>query len=117
VACLGWPSPGLGIGRGLSRGGSRRYICLRRMAWLRISGIRVDEKSVMAGEEDGRRGWLALVVLLFGAILVAGKFVPAVRWFFRQRADRVAEEMVRRGIELPTFKLTRRGTFDLPPYP
>ncbi len=64
----------------------------------------------MAGEEDGRRGWLALVVLLFGAILVAGRFVPAVRWFFRQRADRVVEEVGRRGIELPTFKLTRRGT-------
>ena len=64
----------------------------------------------MAGEEDGRRGWLVLVVLLFGAILVAVRFVPAVRWFFRQRADRVAEEVGRRGIELPTFKLTRRGT-------
>jgi glycerol-3-phosphate O-acyltransferase len=64
----------------------------------------------MAGEEDGRRGWLVLVVLLFGAILVAGRFVPAVRWFFRQRADRVVEEVGRRGIELPTFKLTRRGT-------
>jgi glycerol-3-phosphate O-acyltransferase len=64
----------------------------------------------MAGEEDGRRGWLALVVLLFGAILVAGRFVPAVRWFFRQRADRVVEEVGGRGIELPTFKLTRRGT-------
>lgn len=65
--------------------------------------------SVMAGEESGRRGWLALVVFLFGAILVAGRLVPAVRWFFRQRADRVVEEVGRRGIELPTFKLTRRG--------
>jgi hypothetical protein len=74
------------------------------MAWLHISGIRVDGESVMAGEEDGRRGWLVLVVLLFGAILVAGRFVPAVRWFFRQRADRVVEEVGRRGIELPTFK-------------
>jgi glycerol-3-phosphate O-acyltransferase len=64
----------------------------------------------MAGEGDGRRGWLALVVLLFGAVLVAGRFVPAVRWFLRQRADRVVEEVGRRGIELPTFKLTRRGT-------
>jgi len=63
----------------------------------------------MAGEEGGRRGWLALVVLLFGAILVAGWLVPAVRWFFRQRADRVVEEVGNRGIELPTFKLTRRG--------
>jgi glycerol-3-phosphate O-acyltransferase len=64
----------------------------------------------MAGEGDGRRGWLALVVLLFGAVLVAGRFVPAVRWFLRQRADRVVEEVGRSGIELPTFKLTRRGT-------
>jgi glycerol-3-phosphate O-acyltransferase len=48
-------------------------------------------------------------MLLFGAILVAGRLVPAVRWFFRQRADRVVEEVGRRGIELPTFKLTRRG--------
>src|SRR5215204_625217 len=62
----------------------------------------------MAGGKSGRRGRLALVVLLFGGILAAGRLVPAVRWFFRQRADRVAEEVGRRGIELPTFKLTRR---------
>ena len=41
-------------------------------------------------------------MLLFGGILAAGRLVPAVRWFFRQRADRVAEEVGRRGIELPT---------------
>jgi glycerol-3-phosphate O-acyltransferase len=64
---------------------------------------------VMAGGRGGRRGWLALVVLLFGGILAAGRLVPAVRWFFRQRADKVVEEVRRRGIELPTFKLTRRG--------
>src|SRR5215212_9889099 len=109
VSSCSWHSPGLGIGRGLSRGRSRRYICLRRMAWLRVSGIRSDGESVMAGEEGGRRGWLALVVLLFGAILVAGRLVPAVRWFFRQGADRVVEEVGRKGIELPAFKLTRRG--------
>jgi glycerol-3-phosphate O-acyltransferase len=48
-------------------------------------------------------------VLLFGGILAAGRLVPAVRWFFRQRADRVLEEVGRRGLELPTFKLTWRG--------
>src|ERR687890_337102 len=64
----------------------------------------------MAGGRRARRGWLALVVLLFGGILAAGRLVPAVRWFFRKRADKVVEEVRRRGIELPTFKLTRRGT-------
>src|SRR5215213_3184299 len=64
----------------------------------------------MAGGRGGRRGWLALIVLLFGGILAAGRLAPAVRWFFRQRADKVVEEVRRRGIELPTFKLTRRGT-------
>jgi len=53
---------------------------------------------------------LVLVVLLFGGVLAAGRLVPAVRWYFRQRAARVVEEVRRRGIELPTFKLTRRGT-------
>ena len=65
--------------------------------------------GVMAGGKGVRRGWLALAVLLFGSILAAGRLVPAVRWFFRQRADRVVEEVGRRGIELPSFKLTRRG--------
>jgi glycerol-3-phosphate O-acyltransferase len=64
----------------------------------------------MAGGKGGRRGWLALLVFLFGGILAAGRLVPAVRWFFRQRADKVVEEVRRRGIELPTLKLTRRGT-------
>jgi glycerol-3-phosphate O-acyltransferase len=64
--------------------------------------------GVMAGGKSGRRGRLVLLVLLFGGILAAGRLVPTVRWFFRQRADRVAEEVGRRGIELPTFKLTRR---------
>src|ERR687890_1231817 len=64
----------------------------------------------MAGGRRARRGWLALVVLLFGGILAARRLVPAVRWFFRKRADKVVEEVRRRGIELPTFKLTRRGT-------
>ena len=64
----------------------------------------------MAGGKGGRRGWLALLVFLFGGILAAGRLVPAVRWFFRKRADKVVEEVRRRGIELPTFKLTRRGT-------
>src|SRR5215207_1319461 len=63
----------------------------------------------MAGGKGVRRGWLALAVLLFGGIIATGRLMPAVRWFFRQRADRVAEEVGRRGIELPTFKLTRRG--------
>jgi glycerol-3-phosphate O-acyltransferase len=63
----------------------------------------------MAGPRGGRRGWLVLVVLLFGGVLAAGRLVPAVRWYFRQRAARVVEEVRRRGIELPTFKLTRRG--------
>jgi len=65
--------------------------------------------GVIAGGKGVRRGWLALAVLLFGSILAAGRLVPAVRWFFRQRADRVVEEVGRRGIELPSFKLTRRG--------
>jgi glycerol-3-phosphate O-acyltransferase len=55
----------------------------------------------------GRRVWPALLVLLFGAFLVV-RLVPALRWFFRQRADKVVEEVGRRGIKLPTFKLTRR---------
>jgi hypothetical protein len=48
-------------------------------------------------------------VFLFSGILVAGRLVPAVRWYFRQRADKVVEEVRRRSIELPTVKLTRRG--------
>src|ERR671910_828664 len=64
----------------------------------------------MAGGRGWQRGWLAFLVLLFGGILAVGRLVPAVRWFFRQRADRVVEEVGHRGIELPTFKLTRRGT-------
>jgi glycerol-3-phosphate O-acyltransferase len=56
----------------------------------------------------GRRGWLVFVVLMFVGFLAAGRLVPAVRWFFRQRAERVVEEVGRRGIKLPTFKLTRR---------
>jgi glycerol-3-phosphate O-acyltransferase len=64
----------------------------------------------MVGRKGGRRGWLVLAVLLFGGILAAGRLVPAIRWFFRQRTDRVVEEVGRRGIELPTFKLTRRRT-------
>ncbi|MBA2713115.1 MAG: 1-acyl-sn-glycerol-3-phosphate acyltransferase [Rubrobacteraceae bacterium] len=64
----------------------------------------------MVGDKEGRRGWLAFVALLLGAFVVAGRLVPAVRWFFRQRAERVVREVGRRGIELPSFKLTRRGT-------
>jgi glycerol-3-phosphate O-acyltransferase len=64
----------------------------------------------MAGGRGWWRGWPAFLVLLFGSILAVGRLVPVVRWFFRQRADRVVEEVGRRGIELPTFKLTRRGT-------
>src|SRR5918995_2489939 len=64
----------------------------------------------MAGGRGWQRGWLAFLVLLFGGILAVGRLVPAVRWFFRQRPDRVVEEVGHRGIELPTFKLTRRGT-------
>ncbi len=63
----------------------------------------------MESDGVGRRGWLVFVLLLFGAILGIGRLVPAVRWFFRQRADKVVEEVGRRGIELPSFKLTRRG--------
>ena len=65
---------------------------------------------MVAGDRGGRRGWLAFFVLLFGGVLVAGRLVPTVRWFFRQRAEKVVEEVGRRGIELPSFKLTRRGT-------
>jgi glycerol-3-phosphate O-acyltransferase len=64
----------------------------------------------MAGPRGRRRGWMVIaVLLLFGAILGAARLVPAVRWYFRQRADRVVGEVRRRGIELPAFKLTRRG--------
>src|SRR5918994_298779 len=41
----------------------------------------------MLGDKYRRRGWLVLVILLF----VAGRLVPAVRWFFRQRAERAVE--------------------------
>ena len=54
-----------------------------------------------------RRVWPALLLLLFGTFL-AVRLVPAVRWFFRQRAEKVVDEVGRRGIKLPTFKLTRR---------
>ena len=63
----------------------------------------------MVGDDGRRRGWLAFVVLLFGAFVLCVRLVPAVRWYFRQRADRVVREVGRRGIELPSFKLTRRG--------
>ena len=59
-------------------------------------------------DRGGRRGWPVIAVLLFGGFLVAGRLVPAMRWFFRQRAERVVEEVGRRGIKLPAFKLTRR---------
>jgi hypothetical protein len=73
--------------------------------------------GVMAGGESGRRGRLALVVLLFGSILAAGRLVPAVRWFFRQRADRVAEEVGRRGIGAADLQADPAQGFDLPSYP
>jgi len=56
----------------------------------------------------GRRFGLAFGVLMFVGLLAAGRLLPAVRWFFRQRAEKVVEEVGRRGIKLPTFKLTRR---------
>ncbi len=56
----------------------------------------------------GRRGWLALATLV--ALMAAGRLTPAVRWYFRQRAERVVREVRRRGIKLPAFKLTRRRT-------
>ena len=62
----------------------------------------------MGGNRDGWRGWLAFVLVLSGVFLAAGRLVPAVRWFFRRRADRVVREVGRRGIKLPAFKLTRR---------
>lgn len=55
-----------------------------------------------------RRVWLVIAVLLFGGFLVAGRLVPAVRWFFRLRTERVVEEVGRKGIKLPAIKLTRR---------
>ena len=72
-----------------------------------FSGARADDGQ---RDRDWAAAWPVLVLLLFGAILVTGRLVPAVRWFFRQRADKVVEEVGRRGIELPSFKLTRRGT-------
>lgn len=63
----------------------------------------------MVGDDGRRRGWLAFVVLLLGAFVICGRVVPAVRWYLRQRADRVVREVGHRGIELPSFKLTRRG--------
>jgi glycerol-3-phosphate O-acyltransferase len=72
--------------------------------------FRADRENVMVGKKGRRWDWLAFVVLLFGVFVIFGRFVPAVRWFFRQRADRVVMEVGRRGIELPSFKLTRRGT-------
>jgi glycerol-3-phosphate O-acyltransferase len=71
--------------------------------------FRADRENVMVGDKGRRRGWLAFAVLLFGTFVVFGRFVPAVRWFFRQRAERIVREVGRRGIELPSFKLTRRG--------
>ncbi|MBA2534072.1 MAG: 1-acyl-sn-glycerol-3-phosphate acyltransferase, partial [Rubrobacter sp.] len=75
-----------------------------------VTLFRAGWENVMVGDNGGRRGWLAFVLLLFGAFVVGGRLVPAVRWFFRQRAERVVREVGRRGIELPSFKLTRRGT-------
>ena len=71
--------------------------------------FRAGRENVMVGKKGRRWDWLAFVVLLFGVFVVFGRFVPAVRWFFRQRAERVVREVGRRGIELPSFKLTRRG--------
>jgi len=79
------------------------------MVWLRFLGVRAHGENEMIDDEGRWRGWLAFIVLLFGALVVGGRLVPAARWFFRQRADRVVREVGRRGIELPSFKLTRRG--------
>lgn len=57
----------------------------------------------------GRRWRRWAVFLLLAGCLAVLRGLPVVRWFFRQRAERVVEEAGRRGIELPTFKLTRRG--------
>ena len=62
----------------------------------------------MVGDRGGRRGWLVLVVLLFGGILLARRLGPVVRWFFRRKAKRVTEEFGHRGIEFPSFELNRR---------
>ena len=75
-----------------------------------VALFRDDGENVMVANKGGRWGRLAFFVLLFAAFVAGGRLVPTVRWFFRQRADRVVMEVGRRGIELPTFKLTRRGT-------
>jgi glycerol-3-phosphate O-acyltransferase len=62
----------------------------------------------VAGDKSGWRGWLTFVLLLFGGILATRRLVPAARRFFRQRAERVVEEVRRGAIALPAFKLTRR---------
>lgn len=54
--------------------------------------------------------WLAFVLAVLAAWAALERLmVPSVRWFFRQRTNRVIEELnTRLPIEIPHFKLTRR---------
>jgi glycerol-3-phosphate O-acyltransferase len=54
--------------------------------------------------------WLFVVIALFAAWAVMERLmVPSVRWFLRQRTNRVIEEInTRLPIEIPQFNLTRR---------
>jgi len=54
--------------------------------------------------------WLFVILLLLALWAALDRLLlPAVRWFFRRRVNRVIREIgVRLNIELPQFKLTRR---------
>src|SRR5688500_19477374 len=54
--------------------------------------------------------WLFVVIALFAAWAAMERLmVPSVRWFLRQRTNRVIEEInTRLPIEIPQFNLTRR---------
>ncbi|HEV7591129.1 MAG TPA: 1-acyl-sn-glycerol-3-phosphate acyltransferase, partial [Longimicrobium sp.] len=54
--------------------------------------------------------WLFVVIALFAAWAAMERLmVPSVRWFLRQRTNRVIEELnTRLPIEIPQFNLTRR---------
>jgi len=73
-----------------------------------FSVVRAYGEKVTMGDDGGRRGWLGFAVLLLGTVVVAGRLLSVARWFFGWRSRRVVEEVGRRGVALPAFKLARR---------
>ena len=55
--------------------------------------------------------WLFVAISLLAALaLIFGAFVPGARWYFRRKVRGVLDEVsVRLKIDIPAFKLTRRG--------